>query len=229
MSRFSGLGHVGVVAIAATLTAACATTQPPPPTAVLEVTGKNCDEKVSLATAQTLTPKGSKVWSDFLVPVQAASPCLIEEDTPVNYVVFALPETAENLVITAGGAKETLRTLSPLVTVLNEAGETVREFIPEKYQNLAGAFAVQFRPAIGERYLLVKTDPSRVGRTEESFEQNLVVGQGYAATPVGGASYTTYAGREQTMRRTYSHEGSVYVRVQALSGKIGAPAKTTNK
>ena len=57
-----------------------------------------------------------------------------------------------------------------------------------------------------------------------AFETNIVTNTNYAYNPYnGGGSYTTVRGREGGTTRSFSHEGSVVVYIQAVTGKIGLP------
>ncbi len=209
---------------AAAALAACQST-PPPPEAVTDLSGKTCQAEISLVDAIALTPKKQKSWQDVFSAVGAETPCVGEGKSAANYVVFALPDFGPNHVITVGGQKQARRTLAPKVLLLDWEGAVTREFADDKYDYRGGSFSVQFRPGEDDRFVLVETDPARVGETETRFETRLLVGQGTVGLPNGGAaSYTTYSGSEGAHSRTFSHEGVVTVRVQAIKGKIGLPA-----
>ena len=206
--------------------AACETTPPPPPpTAVLDIASdKVCDETVDMTSVIQLTPKKVKKWYDEGHVFNNETSCLRFNDTNVNYKVFELPASASNHVLTIGGAKNAIRTLAADISLLDDTGETVRTFAREKYMNVGGRYGVQFRPLDGEKYILVTTNPELVGEEVRAMETRLLTGSGYIAGPGGGgASYTTYSGADNISSRTYSHEGVLSVRLQALSGKIGVP------
>lgn len=223
----SSFPRLSVAAGAAALALVACQSKPPtpPPSAVLDISSKTCGQVVNLETAEPLTPKKTQKWVDIHTAVDETSACVTSGGQSGNYVVYELPEHATNHVITVGGAKQKIRLLAPAVSMLDSNGELVRTFIADKYQYIGGVFGVQLRPNEGERYLLVKTDSDLVGNVEEVFETRMVTQTGYASTPTGGASYTTYHGQENSTHRTFSHEGTVTIRVQALSGKIGAPAE----
>jgi hypothetical protein len=212
------------VLAAAIILTACATEVKVAPAAVLDITGKPCGEQIDLMSAKPLAPKKAQKWVDMFEPVGAESACARIGDMLVNYAVFELPPNGSNHVITVGGLKQERRTLAPRVFLLDFQGQVLRSFEDKHYKNIGSSFAVQFRPSEEDRYLLVQTDPSRVGQVADAFEQKVVTGSGYVSTPTGGASYTTTSGVERSMSRTFSHEGIIAIRVQALSGKIGAPA-----
>ena len=213
-----------VAGAALLLLAGCQTPPPPPPTAVLEVTGKPCDDQVSLLNAESLTPKKAKSWWDVATVVDETAHCVLKDDVAVNYAIYALPDHPTNHVLTVGGVRQQLRTLAPTVSILGADGETKRTFDAEAYRSLGGAYAVQFQPREAERFVLVETDLALVGNVKKVFEARLVQGQGYASGPYGGgAYYTTFSGKETSTSRTFSHEGVISIRIQAISGKIGTP------
>lgn len=202
---------------------ACATTPPaPPPQAVLDISEKVCAGDMDLTQAVTMTPERRRQVYDMRVAINAETNCKGEGEEKANYVLLELPANGPNHVVTVGGAKETLRMLASTVTLLDETGEVSRTFAPEKYMDRGNTFAVQFRPADKDRYVLVETNPASVGEVEESFRQTMNIGTGTAY--VGGgysASYTTYSGAEVSAKRTLSHEGVIAVKVHALKGKVG--------
>jgi len=210
---------------AAAVLGACQSTPPPPPEAVTDLSGKTCQADISLVDAIALTPKNQKSWQDVFSQVGPETPCVGEGDAAANYVVFALPDFGPNHVITVGGQKQARRTLAPKILLLDWEGTVTREFAADKYDYRGGSYSVQFRPGADDRFILVETDSALVGEIETRFETQLLMRQGTVGLPNGGtASYTTYSGKEGAQSRTFSHEGVVTVRVQAIKGKIGLPA-----
>lgn len=203
--------------------AGCATPPPPAP-AVMDINWKDCGTEFVVDAAKPLTPEKEKKWADVSTTIASDSPCYLRDGKRSNYVALELPSNPANHVITVGGLKEPIRALAPIVTLLDENGVETRGFEPSKYKNLASVFGVQFKPTDGEKFILVSTDPDLVGTVVEEFETRLTVGSGTYVAPSGySASYNTYHGAEGKVSRTFSHEGIVWVRVQALSGKIGKP------
>lgn len=214
------------------LAAGCATVTPAPPAPpVVEMSAEHCDSEARLDNATPLTPEKPRAWQDVRTVVGVTTPCLLlEGGRQAHYVVFVLPAHGPNHVITVGGAQEGLRILAPAVTTLDESGRRLRTFPAEKYMILGDAFAVQFKPADGEKYLLVSTDPDLVGKTRAGVEQRIAAGTGssYNAATGYAGTYTTYAGSESLASRTFSHEGVVSARIQAVSGNIGEAAAQGN-
>ena len=152
------------------LAAGCATVAPAPPQPpIVEMSNASCDPMAKLDAAIDLTPQKPHPWQDVSTPVNAATPCLnLEGGAQGHYIVYRLPSHGPNHVVTIGGAQEGLRILAPSVTTLDESGGKLRSFPPERYMILGDAYAVQFKPTEGEKYVLVNTNPDLVGRREHA-------------------------------------------------------------
>jgi hypothetical protein len=206
------------------LLGACVSDVPPPAIPVVEIIGKSCTETPSRALPVALTPKRKAATSNVVSVVGPTSPCTKVDGKASNYVVFELPATPQNHTLTVGGAKESLRAFAPSVSILDGNGATLRSFPKDRLTNFGTTFSVQFRPSPEARYVLVQSDPALVGTVMSAFETNIVTNTNYAYNPYnGGGSYTTVQGREGGTTRSFSHEGSVVVYIQAVTGKIGLP------
>jgi hypothetical protein len=213
------------VALVAAWVGACATVETAPPSPpVLELSGKSCDDSRRLGAPTRLTPDKPRQWNYIATSVTASTPCLSLEGRQGYYVVYELPPNGPNHVVTVGGAQEPIRIFAPEVFLLDADGKVVRSFAPEKYMVLGDTFGVQFKPAGAERFLVVQSNPLIVGMTRAGVEQRLIAGTGTACGVASCSSYTTYSGAEGLASRTFSHEGIVSVRVQAVSGMIGEAA-----
>ena len=203
------LRPLAALALVGALTAACATTPvTPPPMATLEYAGAGCTSAPDLTKAISLTPP--KEQATFSVPAPQATGCLTRVDggaTP--YVVYSLPADYADKTIIVGSVLEPHRILSPAVAILNRDGQESRSFDAADFLYRGPVFSVQFRPRETEAYVLVTTDPSRVG-------------QHYDAITVGVATTTVYTGYgasnwssgfETNLSRTFSWEGTAYVTV----------------
>jgi hypothetical protein len=219
MKRLSlpGLGLLG------TLATGCVSVAPPPPMAVLAISGKTCVGAPDLATAVALAPQRPAQWRDVITLVGATSGCVSTPAGDANYVLYSLPDHPANHTITVGGAKEVLRTFVPSVTVLDASGAVVRSFEQDRYLDLGTIIGVQFRPPAEARFVLVQSDPAQVGRAVTALEVGINTTTNYAYTGTAGVSYNQVAGVESTANRVYSHEGTVSLRIQAVTGKIGLP------
>jgi hypothetical protein len=202
----------------------CTTTPPePPPAAVLSIVGKTCAATPSLANAHSLTPKKKETVYSFDRDINASSPCVLIDGQASNYAIFELPSSPQNHTLTVGGQKQELRTLAPLVSILDGQGGVLRTFASDRFTNLGTSWAVQFRPTEQARYVMVRSDPGKVGTEVTSVEVGMTSSQNYMYNAAGGASYTTVRGFEGAAKRVFSHEGKVTMFVQAVSGKIGLP------
>lgn len=214
---------VGGAAFAASLAvAACQNTPPPPPVAVVELGDKDCTEKVDLDVTTALTPEKKKKWIDHHFAFDETTACGEWDGELANFSVYELPELGPKHTLTIGGAKGGIRTLGARIIMLDADGQNIREFADEKYMNFKHTFGVQFRPREAEKFVLVLTDSALVGQEIQALEQTLTSATYYTGMPNGG-SYQTYSGVDRARSRTFSHEGSLYIGIQAASGYIGLP------
>jgi hypothetical protein len=222
MAKFT---HPIALVLVAISSAACATVEVVPPAPpVIELSAKTCDEAMRLGAPTRLTPDKPRQWNNVTTPVTAATPCVSLDGRQGYYVVYELPSNGPNHVVTVGGAQEPLRIFAPEVLLLDGDGQVTRSFAPEKYMVLGDTFGVQFKPAGTERFLAVTSNSLIVGLTRAGVEQRLLAGTGTACGVASCSSYTTYSGAEGLASRTFSHEGVISVRVQAVSGRIGEAA-----
>jgi len=182
---------------------------PGPP--ALQVSGANCGDTASLATPISLTPE--KPAKSHIVSAKADSvtPCLREDGVPARkYVVFALPDSYETKLITAGARPEIGRIFAPDVSILDADGKVTRTFAWQDFLLRGDIFSVQFKPRKEERYLLVRSEPKMVGQSFDRIEIGVTTTSTYAA----GTSITWNTGHDAAVKRTFSHEGEVVVWVQ---------------
>jgi hypothetical protein len=208
------------VVVLAVATAGCVTAEPPP-LPVLAITGKTCTPQPDLATAVTTVPTRPAQWRDVTSQVAATTGCVTTPAGDANYVVFTLPDHPANHTITVGGTKDVLRIFAPSVSVLDASGAPVRTFEPSRYSDLGTLVGVQFRPPAEARYVLVQSDPALVGKEVSALEVGISSTTMYAGA--GAAYYQHASGAVNTARRVFSHEGTVSLRIQAVTGKIGLP------
>lgn len=200
---------LALVAVSA-LTAACTTvpTVPPAQATLNYAATADCASAPDLTRAISLTPP--KEQATFSVPAPKATGCLTLADggtTP--YVVYALPTDYADKTIIVGSVLEPLRILSPDVAILNRDGEVSRTFDAADYLYRGPVFSVQFRPRETEAYVLVTTDPSRVGQRYDAITVGVVTTTIY--TGYGASNW--HSGVEANQSRTFSWEGTAYVTV----------------
>jgi hypothetical protein len=204
---------------------ACATVEVAPPSPpVLELSGGTCHDAIRTGAPTRLTPEKPRQWNVVTTVVGATTPCVSHEGRDGYYVVYELPQNGPNHVVTIGGAQEPLRIFAPEVMLLDAEGQVTRNFGPEKYMTLGDTFGVQFKPNGTERFVAVKSSSLIVGQTRAGVEQRLLAGVGTACGGAYCSSYTSYSGAEGLASRTFSHEGTIAVRVQSVSGNIGEAA-----
>lgn len=191
------------------LLSACATVAPVPPSpATLEYAGVDCAAAPDLSTAISLTPEEERAL--FSVTAPAAANCLTRaEGGTTPYVTFALPADFADKTVIVGSLLEPLRILSPSVAILDRDGTVTRTFRTEDYMYRGPVLSVQFRPRETEAYVLVTTDPVRVGQRYDS----IVVGVYTTTVSTGYGTSQWRSGTEMAQSRMFSWEGTVQVSV----------------
>lgn len=194
------------VVAGAALTASCATAPPPLPP-VLDYVRQDCHASPDVSAAVSLTPE--KETNGYLVTtvVGPQTPCLTRAGMATPYVVYALPTDLGDKTLAVGGLLEAMRILSPEVSVLDARGRVTRTFAPSDYFHRGPVYSVQFRPRDGEAFVLVTSDPARVGRRYEAI--NVGTNTTTVYTGFGTANFTT--GVEASTSRMFSHEGAIQV------------------
>jgi hypothetical protein len=104
---------------------------------------------------------------------------------------------------------EPLRIQSPAVALLDREGRVTRTFSAEDYMYRGSVYSVQFRPRETEAYVLVTTDPARVGQRYDS----IVVGVMTTTVSTGYGTSQWRSGTEQAQSRVFSWEGTIQVSV----------------
>ncbi|GLK47113.1 hypothetical protein GCM10017620_00860 [Brevundimonas intermedia] len=193
VAAVAGLGLVGCASV-------------PPPAPVLTFDRHDCAE-VDLTRAISLTPDKERALHSVTTVIDSATPCATLASGASAYVLFAVPEDFEDKTLTVGAALEATRIFSPTVSVLDAAGQETRRFASDEFMYRGANFSVLFRPRAAERYVLVSSDPSRVGQRYDSI--NIGTSSTTTYTPYGGATFTS--GVDASLSRTFSYEGSALV------------------
>lgn len=190
----------------AALTVGCATVEPPLP-AVLEYARQDCHSAPDVSTAISLTPEKETNGHLVTTVVGPQTHCLTRAGGPTPYVVYALPADLGDKTLAVGGMLEAMRILSPDVSVLDARGQVTRTFAPSDYFYRGPVYSVQFKPREGDVFVLVTSDPTRVGRRYDAI--NVGTNTTTIYTGYGAANFTT--GVEASTSRVFSHEGAVQV------------------
>lgn len=190
----------------AALTAGCVSAPPVLPP-VLEYVRQDCHSAPDVSTAVSLMPE--KETNGYLVTtvVGPQTACLLRAGVATPYVVYAMPADLGDKTLAVGGVLESTRILSPDISILDAQGHVTRTFAPSDYFYRGPVYSVQFRPHDGDAFVLVSSDPARVGRRYDAI--NVGTSTTTIYTPYGGANVTT--GVEASTSRVFSHEGTVQV------------------
>ncbi|MGE5516501.1 MAG: hypothetical protein ACM31D_11850 [Bacteroidota bacterium] len=194
------------------LLAGCAPANTAPPTLTLAAT--NCDAAPNLALAEEL-PLGDKNSAAKLVDLKADGPCLRDGEGRARlYTLFRLPaDAASPFTLRVSSPAQGKVVMAPKIALLTAEGGVAREIADNALLFRGGALGAMFRLRSEDRYLLVTSDPDRVGkkfmRTATTLNSSTVsAGRGVA---------TFYSADDQTSDFIFSHTGKLDVRVDPLA------------
>lgn len=189
--------------------------QPPP---LLDLTSRNdCAAKPDLGQARALTlDKDRKALVTAIVDQTA--PCLEHAaGTKSLYAVFELPAADPSAVVTVASATAGGGVFAPHVVLLNAQGLPLRELERDKFLFRGNELSVLFRQHADDRYILVASDPSVVGKSFVQVSETTssqTMGTGTAAGPV---YFTVYSGKDVSGEYVYAHTGAVTVTITPVS------------
>ena len=203
---------LGAAACVLPLLSACASA-PPIQRPVTSWAALDCATTPSLDGAVSLMPEKDKAVWPVDYAMTSTTPCLTASDASGPYAVFALPETRWNAPIEVGSVVGPAALFSPSVSILAEDGTQLRTFTPEHYNmrsHMDGrTYSVQFMPQDGERYVLVTSNPLRIGSAIEGITTGTSTTTFYNG--FGASSWTS--GVESQLISAFSYEGPVRVNV----------------
>lgn len=203
--RSGGLLLVGLLA-------GCVQANNPPPT--LTLAAAHCDSAPNLSLAQDL-PLGDKKSAAKMVDIKADGPCLLGSGGRARlYTLFRLPtDAATPFTLRVSSPAQGKVVLAPKIALLDGEGGVTREIADNTLLFRGGALGTLFRLRTEDRYLLVTSDPDRVGkrfaRTATTMTSTTVSG--------GGVATTLYSADDLTSDYTFSHSGKLDVRVEPLA------------
>ncbi len=194
------------------LLAGCVQPNAAPPTLTLAAT--NCASAPNLALAQDL-PLGEKKSAYKLVEVKVDAPCLRDGDGRARlYSLFHLPPAAATpFTLRVSSPAQGKAVLAPKIALLDAQGGVAREIADDALLFRGGAFGTLFRLRPEDRYLLVTSDPARVGKRFMRTATTLNSAMVYTGT--GFSTYHT--GADHTSDYTFSHTGTLDIRVEPLA------------
>jgi Maltose operon periplasmic protein precursor (MalM) len=179
--------------------AGCVTHAPP----TLTLDGRACADRPDLAAARSLA-----LDSEIGVSIDDKTPCVTRDDGARTILVaFRLPVAPESYVVSVTSQPQGSALFSPHLTLLDRDGRPVRQIDRESLVNRGRSLSAAFRSRPGEVYLLISSDPARVGARADQFissTQSTMVftGVGY---------FFIHTGNEQVIPVTGSHSGFITV------------------
>lgn len=212
---------LAAVMAASCLLAGCAT--PPPPRSFVPLIAFNpsyCLPSVALQEATPIILGEFETLKNEIVFDETGT-CVQQGDgTPAIYHVFRLPQAAESYLITIRTAPVGPAYLVVNADFLTADGKVTRQVDAKGFSFRGTSLTALLRSRPGEDYLVVKSDPSRVGFAfDQISEVSLLVAtttttmtskngkatgfyQSTSTTPVGGSFNHNFV---------FSHNGSLHV------------------
>lgn len=210
---FASVVASGVVGLAGCVTVAL----PTPATLTFDRT--DC-MAVDLTKAISLTPPKEQAVHYVSAPVDQTAPCAALDGAYSAYALFAIPDDTEDKTLTVGAYLEPLRILSPAVTIFDAEGRMTRGFGSEEFMYRGMNYSVLFRPRANERFVMVSSDPSRVGQRYDSIS----IGTSATTAYTGYGTATIVSGVDSAQSRVFSYDGLAQVTVNDADTKEEAAA-----
>jgi len=212
---------LAAVTAASCLLAGCV--HPPPPRSFVPLIAFNpnyCLPSVDLQEATPIT-LGEPETSKNEIVFDETSPCVRQGDgTPAIYHVFRLPPAADSYLITVRTAPVGPAYLVVTADILTADGTVTRQIDAKGFSFHGTSLSALLRSRPGEEYLVVRSDPNRVGFAfDQISEVSLLYATTTTTTTTGKNGHvTTYsstgftqAGGSLNHNFVFSHNGSLHV------------------
>jgi hypothetical protein len=186
------------------LLAGCAT--PPPPVTSLE--GRICATRLDLGNPRPLALAGGAVK----VTLEQTSPCLEAAGAKSAYLLFRLPESADEYMVSVSSAPLGQGLFAPHLLLLGDAGQVQRQLSRDSFMFHGAALAINIRIHPGEHFLVVASDSDVTGQQIS----RLVASTQVATYTVGLAYVSVHTGAENTSNYTYAYNGVVTVAAEKI-------------
>lgn len=131
------------------------------------------------------------------------------------YGVVSLPAAGEPLVISVASEPLGQSIFAPQLMLLDGKGKLLREVSRDDFTFRGGALTALIRAHENERYLVILSDPKKVGQNVSQIAGAVNV----QTMSTGMMAFNVYSGSESTSHLTYSHGGTVKVAARALTAK----------
>ncbi|MGD1935197.1 MAG: hypothetical protein ACFB0Z_11950 [Candidatus Phaeomarinobacter sp.] len=215
MNASSKLVRFFIVGFLSFIVSACAQDRGPAP--ILSVAQVGCLTEPDLGAAKALVVSdGEATPLEFLV--SGASPCLeTGESVRSLFELVRLPEVDAAFSIRVSAVPSSTGLFAPQLTILDADGIPLRQLPEEKYLFRGPKLTASARINAGERYLLIASNPERVG--DRSQRTSAIINQYQSGGPI---YFTVRTGSEFTKSVTYSHGGNVTVTGSFLDTSLDA-------
>jgi len=218
----SGLkSKLAAVAAVSTLLAGCAHDPPRSFLPLIAFNPNYCLPSVSLQEATPITLGEPEMGTKNETVFDESSPCVRQGDgTPAIYHVFSLPPADQSYLITVRTTPVGPAYLVVTADVLAADGTVTRQVDAKAFSFHGTSLSALLRSRQGEQYLVVKSDPSRVGFAFDQISEasllyattttTISTGKNGKTTAYSSTGYTQ-AGGSFDHNFVFSHNGSLHV------------------
>jgi hypothetical protein len=188
------------------------------PSPILSVQKSNCHSAPDLAGAKPVALSTGREDDELEFVITRSSPCLeTTQGLRSLYETVKLPAFSGDIAVRVEATPSTTGIFSPQITVLDADGKPLRQVPDEKMLFRSARLTASTRLTQGDAYLLVASNPERVGDVHETRTAT------FNSYHSGGPAYfSIYTATEETKRRTYSYGGQVVVIAREVDTTLDA-------
>lgn len=181
--------------------------KPPPPALSLE--GRSCTTAPTLSGAPAVTLDDKTVTAKL----DGNAACWQSGASPASvYSVFALPKSDQPYIVSVISEPVGQGLFAPRVVFADDDGTTLREASRDSFMSHGLSLQANLRVRPNERYLIVASDPERVGQNVSQLVGSVQT----TVAPVGLGFVAVHIGSEATTTLTYAYSGVVKVSARPI-------------
>lgn len=196
-----------VLILTGLISSGCASGPPPPPP-VLDLANRECGTApdLSLAVDVALNPKKRNTVSTV---VDETTPCVETPDGLAAYALYRLPESDNPYVVEIASDPVGGVMFVPRIRILDQNGEQLQEVTRDRLVFRDAALSVQRRSRAEDRYVLVMSDPTLVGKKFSRMSATT----DSTTSSTGTVTFMIYSGADKTVDLIFAHNGKIDVSV----------------
>jgi hypothetical protein len=182
---------------------------------LLDISGVGCSGTINLSAALPTTPTvEGATEKPSVVSITALSPCIEDKVGRSLYALFALPDGGP-YTVSLSSVPLGRSLFAPRARLLDAQGGVLHELPASSFLFRGTNLTALYRSHPDERYLVVTSDPSSVGKPLQRLHE--AVQSTYVST--GYVSAVIYTGSDIATNTTWAHNGEVVVGLVSDSPK----------